>query len=152
MRKLMTVLACVAAMVPAAALAGPYSDDLSKCLVGASTVRDKEIFATWMFAAISVHPIAERYARMTDAERTEMSRQAGLVTQRLLTQECRKEAVLALKYERTSAFEKAFGTFGEVAMIEIMSNAKVNKVMEDVSLGLDEKELEKLGAEAGLQP
>jgi hypothetical protein len=51
------------------AFAGPYTDDLSKCLVKATSADDQIIFMQWMFSAISLHPTVSGLTTITAEQR-----------------------------------------------------------------------------------
>src|SRR5580692_5230588 len=83
----------------APALAGPYADDLSKCLVKSSSADDQLTLMKWIFAALSAHPAVKPLANISDSQRTEFNAKAGALFERLVTKDCRTESVAALKYE-----------------------------------------------------
>ena len=56
----------------ASAIAGPFSDDLGKCLVRSTTDADKNYLVKWMFASAALHPAVKSIAAVSDAERTEL--------------------------------------------------------------------------------
>ena len=80
-------------LVAAAALsstvwAGPYADDLSKCLVKSTSAEDKSTLVQWMFAMSSLHPDVKKLSTVTPAKRTELN-------QHIWTDPVRSEQVLA---------------------------------------------------------
>lgn len=72
--------------------------------------------------------------------------------QRLLTVDCRKETIEAIKYEGGGAMETAFGTLGQAAMRQLISAPEVAKGLEQLGEYIDKAEFEKLGVEAGATP
>lgn len=132
------------------AQAGVYTDDLSKCLVKSSTVSDQTDLVTWVFVAMTVHPAVQRYSSVTDEQRTASDKTAAALLQRLLTQDCRKEAVEALKYEGQSSIESSFSVLGQVAMRGLMSDPKVAQSMGGLAKFIDNSKFEALAKEAGL--
>ncbi|HKD22854.1 MAG TPA: hypothetical protein VKB71_12645 [Rhizomicrobium sp.] len=143
-------LGAAMAMTAQAANAGTYGDDLSKCIVKAASDDDKIAFMQWMFYAISLHPSVQPYAKIDDKEGAEFNRKAGALVQRLLTVDCRTEAVAALKYEGTSAFESSFKVFGEIAMRGLMSDPKVAKGLAALGDSVDDSKFAELSKEAGV--
>jgi hypothetical protein len=76
MRKLLKILVVACALLCGAkAHAGPYGDDLSKCLVKATSSDDQIVFTQWMFAAMSLHPAVSGLVSITDEQRS--SQQEG---------------------------------------------------------------------------
>lgn len=130
------------------ASAGAYTDDLSKCLVRSAGPADQTALIVWMFAAMSVHPDIQTYGKMTVTERQAVTKRASLIMQRLMTVDCHKETVAALKYEGNSAIEAAFGVLGGVAMKGLMGDPKVTAAMADLGTYYDSAAFEALGVEA----
>lgn len=97
------------------ALAGPYSDELSKCLVRSTTDDDKNYLVKWMFAAVTVHPAVRSIASVSDAQREELNRNAAKLVERLLTESCRNETREAVKYEGPGTLQASFQVLGQVA-------------------------------------
>ncbi|NBU28125.1 MAG: hypothetical protein EBS42_07925 [Caulobacteraceae bacterium] len=127
----------VVLLMPQPAQAGVYSDDLSRCLVRSTTADDRTVFITWMFGAMSVHPAVKGQSTLTVAQRTQTSKRAAELMQRLIGTDCRSQAVEALKYEGSSAIEPAFSTFGRAAMMEIMNNSDVGAALGEFSNHVD---------------
>lgn len=144
-------LAAGACALASPALAGVYTDDLAKCIVAKATPKDQRDLVFWVFTAISQHPTIKAYTTLTAAQREESGRTAGLLMQRLLTEDCRKEAVTALKYEGISALESSFSLLGQVAMRGLFSDPEVDKNMASLGSALDEARFEALFKEAGIQ-
>ena len=103
------------------ASAGVYADDLGKCLVSATTPDDQRDLVLWVFAAIASHPDIQHYATITSDQQTAIIKKAAALVDRLVTVDCRKQAVDAIKYEGASAMEASFTTLGEIAMRGLMS-------------------------------
>src|SRR5512141_1959316 len=99
-----------------AAQAGIYTDDLSKCLVKATTDTDRAALMEWLFSAISAHPSVKSMVSVTPAQREATNRKAAGLLQRLLTEDCRSQTVDAVKYESMGAIQQSFGVLGQVAM------------------------------------
>ncbi len=102
--------------LPGTAWAGIYTDNLSKCLVRSTSKEDQLALIQWVFVAMAVHPAVQPYSKATPADREALTQKAGQLMQRLLTVDCRAEAILALKNEGTTTIENSFGTLGETAM------------------------------------
>lgn len=107
------------------AAADIYADDLTRCLVRSTKVEDRVAFTRWMFAAMSANPAVADMSTVTPAQRTEANRQSALLIQRLLLDDCRSEAINALKYEGEATLQVAFETVGRVAMGDLMSHPDV---------------------------
>ena len=67
----------VTVLASALALAGPYSDEMAKCLVKSSSDADKNMLVKWMFAAAALHPAVQSIASVSDAERSSSTRRSS---------------------------------------------------------------------------
>ena len=153
MRRMMMFAAVVGAMaVPGLASAGVYGDDMSKCLVRSTSTEDQTQLVTWVFAAISAHPAVRAMSNLSEAQRQDYTRKAGALMQRLMTVDCRKETVAALKYEGPGAIGPAFGLLGQTAMRGLMSDPSVNKGMAALGDNIDEAAFAAMAKEAGIEP
>jgi hypothetical protein len=126
------------------ATAGPYSDTLSDCLVGKSTMDDHVILVRWMFVAISRHPAVSTMATISDADVDNANKQMAELFTRLLTVTCRDQAKLALKNEGEFAMQQAFQKLGQQAGSEIFINQDVAKGMSGITKYFDAKKLQEL--------
>jgi hypothetical protein len=139
----------VSAAGPAAA--GPYGDDLAKCLVASSTSRDHTDFVRWMFSGLSVHPDVANMANITPSQRGANNKAAGALTERLLLKDCRSQTVNALKYEGEPAVMSSFKVFGEVAARGLMNHEMVNAELGKIGDGINEAEWAAAFKEAGVR-
>lgn len=133
-----------------AADAGPYSDDLSKCLVRSSSADDQALLVDWIFVAVSANPSVQPYAKVTDAQRDEVNRRGANLFERLLTADCRNETVAALKYEGPGAMGASFAVLGQVAMRRLMSDDKVQQSISALGRDIDQSKMKALAKEAGV--
>lgn len=138
--------------LPGAASAGVYSDDLAKCLVKAASPADVSVFMVWLFSAMTLQPDVAPYSSMTDAQRDAAAKKAAELLQRLMTEDCRKETVAAVKFEGPASIETGFNVFGQVAGRGLFSNPSVAAGMGRMQAYFDVSKLEALGREAGIAP
>jgi hypothetical protein len=152
MRRVMLGLAATAAVAcaPGLATAGAFTDDMSKCVVRSASAEDQKDLVIWIFSAISSHPAAAPYVNITDPQRDMLTRKAGDLMMRLLTSDCRKETISALKYEGQTSIQQAFGVLGQVAMQGLLTDAAVNRSMESLGEVVDAEKLGALFIEAGV--
>src|SRR5690348_9773307 len=94
------------------AQAGVYTDDLSKCLVKSSNRADRSVLVQWIFSGLSLHPAVQPFVSITEEQRDAFNEKAAALLSRLLVDDCRKEAIVALKYEGTAAFDASFQVLG----------------------------------------
>src|SRR5476649_707011 len=135
----------------AAACAGPYTDDLSKCLVAATTPDDRIALARWIFIAFSAHPSVAPISAVKPADVDSANAEIGDLFMKLLTNTCRERTKDALKYEGGAAIQLSFQTLGQVAGMELASNPLVQARMSGFSKHIDEAKLKELTAEPAVK-
>ena len=128
--------------------AGPYTNDLAKCLVLSTSEADKNNLVKWMFAAISSHPEVESMISISQTQREELNQNTANLFMRLLTESCRLETEQALKYEGQSTLEASFRVLGEVAARGLMSHPDVINYMAGLDKYIDAEKLKSVGASA----
>lgn len=143
---------CAAVLAVGSANAGMYSDDLSRCLVKSASVEDKTDLVAWIFVAISHNPAVQQYVTLSASKRAEIDRTFTTLVVRLLSMDCRSEALDALKYEGPSVIESSFSILGQVAARELMNNPQVAAAMETIGNDVDTSGLDALLREAGISP
>ncbi len=146
-KSLLALAACFATgagTVPA--LAGPYIDDLGKCVIEQTNVEDRAAVVRWLFAAATLHPAVKTLANIP-AERLDAENKttAGLFM-RLLTESCRDQTQKAIQYEGPMAIAAGFQILGQVAGRELFSSPEVSAGLAGMQKYMDD---EKLKAVAG---
>ncbi|GLQ91067.1 hypothetical protein [Dyella acidisoli] len=136
-----TLLAAGLLLLSNAAQAGSYSDALSACLVGKSTMDDHVVLVQWMFAAMSKHPAIASMANVPDDKVEAANARMAELFMRLMTVTCRDEAKAAYKNEGSFAFNQAFQALGQEAGKEIFMDPNVMKDMATMSKFVDHKKL-----------
>jgi hypothetical protein len=120
------------------AAAGIYADDLTRCLVSATSTEDRQGFVRWMFAAMAVHPNVAGMSNVTDEQRNDAQRETAAMLQRLVLTDCRSEATNAMRYEGEIVLQQSFEMVGRVAMQDMMSNPAVSAEFDRLGEFLDE--------------
>ena len=149
-RKFLGWAIVAAGLVSQAAWAGPYTDDLSKCLVRSSTAGDQVSLVQWMFSAFALHPAVQPFASISQEQRSAMDHKMADLTQRLLLEDCRKETIDALKYEGGGAMEAAFQVLGQAAARGLMGDPHVAQGLQGLSMYFDKDRMAQLSKDAGL--
>jgi len=124
------------------AFAGPYSDEMAKCLVTSTSEADKNFLVKWMFAAAALHPAVKSISSVTDAQRNELNVKTAKLFERLLTESCKKQVQMAIKYEGQSTIESAFQVLGQVAARGLFSDPSVNGFIAQLGNHIDKQKLE----------
>lgn len=130
--------------MPKPAIAGPYSDDLAKCLVSNTTDADKTLLTKWFFAVASLNPALGKISNITDAQRESIDKKMAKLYERLITESCKTQAQQAVKYEGASALEVGFRVLGFVAGRELFASPKVREGIKGLDKYVDKEKLKKV--------
>lgn len=129
--------------LPASIYAGPFSDEMSKCLVKSTSDADKSLLIQWVFAAMSAHPDVKALSNVSNEKGIDLNkRTAGLLVS-LLTERCKAETQQAVKYEGPGVLKTSFQVLGEVAMQGMMTNPDVVSYMGGLGKYVDTEALKK---------
>lgn len=142
--QLKKVLLMTVALISEAAYAGPYANDLGKCLVESTTKTDRESLVRWMFASASTHPAVGAIAKVSAADLDTANAAAGTLFMKLMTESCRAQAKAAIQYEGPATVEVGFQVLGQVAGREIFTSPEVVKSLSGLEKYMDKKKLEEL--------
>lgn len=145
MKRLLPLFAWIALAFAFAApvVAGPYTDDLSKCLVRSTTPEEKSLLVQWMFANMALHPDVKYLARVTPAERARLNQRVAALFESLLTRTCLSEARDAVKNEGPSTFEASFTILGQVAGRDLSAHPQVAAGFAEFAKAVDGPKIEK---------
>lgn len=122
--------------------AGVYADDLSRCLVEASSDQDRTALVRWMFTSIALHPAAQGLAQVSKADFDAANKAAADLITRLMTETCHAQAKKAVKYEGPVAIQQGFQVFGQVAGQEIFAHPDVAGALAGLEQHLDADKLQ----------
>ncbi|PMG47315.1 hypothetical protein BCU90_03950 [Vibrio lentus] len=124
-------------LVSGNAVAGVYTDELTKCLVSSTTKEDRVELVKWMFLAVSAHPAVDKVSAVTPSQMDESNKKVAKLSMRLTTEACLEQTKDAIAYEGDVALEKSFQILGEVAGKEMFSHPEVIKSMAGLDKHLD---------------
>jgi len=127
--------------------AGPYADDMAKCLVKSASATDRTIFLKWLFAAIALHPEVAPMVTISVEQRDEIDKNTGVLFMRLLTESCRSETKQAIRYEGPATIQYAFQIFGQAAAGDLLANSRVSEGMRGLARYLDETKFKAMMSE-----
>jgi hypothetical protein len=128
----------------AAALAGPYGDELAKCLVKSTTAEDKSMLVQWMFSTMALHPDVKWMAAVSSGQRDKVNESTAKIFETLLTKTCLSETKQAIQYEGGSTIESSFNVLGQVAARELFSHPLVAAGNAEFAKHLDTEAMKKL--------
>ena len=127
-----------------ATFAGPFTDELSKCILESTSKKDRIALVRWMFAAASVHPAVKPLSSVTEEQLEEANKQTADLFMRLLTESCRQQTKKALRYDGDAALRTSFHTLGTVAGQDLFSDPTVAAGLDGLKRHLDEEKLRQL--------
>ncbi len=128
------------------ALAGPYTDELGKCLVESTTPAEKTALVRWIFAMMALHPDVQSVSAVTPQQRTAISKQTAQLFQRLLTEACATEVRQAIRYEGQATIQTSFQLLGQVAARELFMHPKVADGLTEFAKYVDQDKIKELTA------
>lgn len=130
-------------LAPLKATAGPYGDDLAKCLVRSTDANGKTVLVKWMFTAMALHPAVRQLAPVSASDRAAMNRAMVSLVEELLTKTCVDAARDAIKYEGPATIEASFQVLGQVAARELFASPDVAAGMAEMGKMFDSEKLKK---------
>ena len=136
------VLTIASLLLASSCWAGPYSDDLKKCLVESTSKRDTVILVRWLSRALLAHPEVKDLAVIHSAKATQIDKDFARYVERLLGENCSAPFANVMRYENPDAIRQSFEFLGQVAMKEMMDNGQVQEAVSGVLKQLD---MEKIG-------
>jgi len=126
------------------AAAGPFADDMAKCLVNSTSAQDRTVLVRWIFSVITLHPDLSAMSSVTAKQREDLSKSAGALFQRLLVESCRSQTQAALQNEGQQTIQYAFQVLGQVASTGLFSDPHVAEGTKQLAKYLDEEKLKAL--------
>ncbi|WP_353161553.1 hypothetical protein [Acinetobacter guillouiae] len=114
------------------AVAGPTVDQLSDCLVKATTATDKTTVLQWTFAALSTHPDLKALSNVSDAQRTQLDQKFAQVLQRVIVEQCAAQTKAVIAAEGVQAVGDSFQELGRTTGEDIIKNPEVKKQLQGV--------------------
>ena len=125
-------------------MAGPFGDDMAKCLVRSTSSKDNILLGKWLVRVYGEHSESKGLIYISDFDKKSIDRDVGKLFTRLLTQDCEFEAKKAYKYEGLSVMSNAFQVLGEVAGKELLEDRNVSKALKKFTEYIDYEKLEYL--------
>lgn len=112
--------------------AGPTVDQLSDCLVKATTATDKTTVLQWTFVALSAHPELKSFSNVTDEQRNQLDQKFAQVLQRVIVDQCAAQTKAVIQAEGIQAVGESFQELGRSTGDEIIKNPAVKQQLKGV--------------------
>ena len=125
-------------------MAGPFVDDMAKCLVSSTSSKDNILLGRWLVRVYGEHSGSKDLIYISDYNKKIIDRDVAKLFTRLLTQDCEFEVKKAYKYEGLSVMGNAFQVLGEVAGKELLEDRNVSKAINKFTEYVDYEKLEYL--------
>ena len=107
--------------------AGPFGDEMAKCLVTSTSNRDRTKLIKWMFRVYGEHPEVSYMVDLSDREKKVIDKDVANIFTRLLSEDCIDETKKALDYEGENVMFTAFKILGQTAAQGFNNNPDVMK-------------------------
>ena len=114
------------------AVAGPTVDQLSDCLVKATTATDKTTVLQWTFVALSTHPDLRSFSNVTDTQKNQLDQKFAQVVQRVIVDQCAAQTKAVIQAEGLQAVGDSFQQLGRATGEEILQNPEVKQQLKGV--------------------
>jgi len=134
------------------AQAGPAADALSKCVVGATSPQDRVVLMRWAYVVVSANPEFRSMTAVTDPMREDANHHVADLLTRLVTVDCRAQAVTAVRTEGPEAVEGAVKALGESAARDLFADPATLGGMTGFVKYLDRDKLIGLMKDSGIAP
>ena len=109
--------------------AGPFGDDMSKCLVLATSSKDNSLLGRWLVRVYGEHSDSKDLTNLSDYKKEQIDKNVARLFTRLLSEDCKEETKKALKFEGDTVIFNAFRALGEVAGKELIEDKNVSKAI-----------------------
>ena len=125
-------------------LAGPFEDDMSRCLVLATSSKDNSLLGRWLVRVYGEHSDSKDLTNLSAYKKEVIDRDVARLFTRLLSEDCKVETQKALKFEGDGVMFNAFRVLGEVAGKELIEDKNVSKAINKFSEYVDYEKLKYL--------
>ena len=125
--------------------AGPFEDEMAKCLVTSTNKRDRNKLVKWIFRVYGDHPEVTNMVDLSDREKKVIDKDVADIFTRLMSEDCIDETKKALDYEGENVMFNAFRILGQTAAQGFNNNPDVMKSINKFVELIDYEKLDYLG-------
>ncbi|WHR57039.1 hypothetical protein [Acinetobacter haemolyticus] len=112
------------------AMAGPTVDQLSDCLVKATTAADKTTVLQWTYSALAAHPDLKTFSNVTPEQKNQLDQKLAQVLQRVIVEQCSAQTKAVIQAEGIQAVGEAFQQLGQSAGEDIVKDPAVRQQLQ----------------------
>ena len=121
--------------------AGPFEDDMSRCLVMASSSKDNILLGRWLVRVYGEHSGSKDLTKLSDYKKEQIDKDMAQLFTRLLSEDCKEETKKALRFEGEGVMFNAFKVLGEVAGQELIGDKNVSEAINKFTEYVDYEKL-----------
>lgn len=129
---------------PSTTCAGPYTDDLTKCMIESTTMDDRIQIIKWIFLSISVHPAVKNFSSVSEDQINDSNKIYAALIIKLLTESCKEKAEKAIRYEGDLAIKTSLQILSQVAAQDLFTNKDVAAVAKNFEKYFDIEKVKSL--------
>ncbi len=123
------------------AFAGQYVDQLSNCLVAATSQEDRSTVVQWMFVALSAHPDLKGFSNVSAAQKDQLDQKLASVLQKTIAEKCQAQTKAVIQNEGLQAVGESFQALGQTTGKAILNDPAVNSQLRGALRYLDLNQL-----------
>lgn len=112
------------------AMASPSVDQLSDCLVKATTASDKTAVLQWTFVALSAHPDLVAFSNVTAEQKNQLDQKLAQVLQRVIVEQCAAQTKAVIQSDGVQAVAESFQELGRQAGEDILNDPAVRQQLQ----------------------
>ena len=147
MKSLVSLFAALLFAGAAPSSAGVFGDDLTRCVVDATTKEDRATLVRWIFVAMAQHPMVSSMSSVKASDKEQANKEVGALFMRVITEACAEKTRTAMKAEGPGALTASFQVLGQVAARELFADPNVIAVMSGLEKYFDAEKLKALGTD-----
>lgn len=106
--------------------AGQYVDQLSQCLVNATSEQDRSTVVQWLFVALSAHPDLKGFSNVTPEQKQQLDQKLATVLQTTIADKCQAQTKAVIQNEGIQAVGQSFQALGQTTGKAILNDPAVN--------------------------
>ncbi|UYY76515.1 hypothetical protein [Sphingomonas sp. R1] len=126
-------------------------DPFGECLRTHSSRADRDVLIRWVYAAVSQSAAVRDMVRLDENRRVQASQQAGQLITRLVTRDCREQAMDRIKRD-PGAIQNSFTALGRAALMDLAQDPAVVGTLAGVLQYTDMGSITMMLMEGGLRP
>lgn len=149
MKKMVAAAAAVWAIGVCAPARAQSGDAFGQCLAAHTTAQDRAVLVRWVFAGMAQSASVRDMAAIPEAKRVEAIRGAAAIIGRLLTQDCRAEALERMK-SNPGVMQQSFGRLGQRAVEDLAKDPAVVATFAGIIQYIDLSAFARMMLEGGL--